>query len=209
MTCTVYVVDQDRDIRLAATSLLRNAGFECRPFASGSDFIESLAELGPGLILLGMSSPGLDGLQLMKDLKALGIGWPVIMMARDADVATAVAAMKHGAVDFLEKPFDQHTLIAALESAVPLLECICEATRRRQRASDAVAALSARELQVLKAMLAGLPNKAIAQRLKLSVRTVEMHRGNALARLGAESLACALRIALEAGLEPSGLERAA
>lgn len=209
MTSQVYVVDDDRDIRLSIISLLRLARFECRPFASGLDLLDSLPELGPGLILLDLRMPEPGGLRLMAEFAECGVDWPIIMMADNTDVSVAVAAMKAGAADFLEKPFNKPDLLAALESAAPLLAAKCEVTRRKREASEAIAALSARELQVLKAMLAGLPNKAIAERLKLSVRTVEMHRSNAFARLRAESLAGALRIALDAGLAPSEREQAA
>ena len=182
--------------------MLNAARLQARPFASGADLIAGLADLQPGIILLDIRMPEMDGFQVMDALVRRGVNWPVIVMTGHGEVAIAVRAMKLGAVDFLEKPFSEDALTAALEGAFALLRERGEASERRRKARARIALLSRREDEILRGLVAGLPNKVLARRLDISLRTVEMHRANMMTRLGAESLADALMIAVEAGTEP-------
>jgi two-component system response regulator FixJ len=150
----------------------------------------------------------MDGLQVLDALARGGVDWPVIVMTGHGEVAVAVRAMKLGAVDFLEKPFGEDILMAALDRAFALIAERGEASERRRKAKAKMAVLSRREEEILRGLLAGLPNKVLARRLDISLRTVEMHRANMMTRLGAESLAEALMVAIVAGVEPLGPELA-
>jgi len=173
------------------------------PFGSGQDFLEALVDLTPGCVLLDLKMPGMDGFRIMGELATRGIDWPVVVITGHGEVPTAVRAMKAGAVDFIEKPFGEAALLSTLENAFRLLD-EREATGQRLRAArERVSQLTARESEVLEGLLAGESNKQIAQRLGISLRTVEMHRGNMMDRLQVGNLAEALALALEAGLKPA------
>jgi two-component system response regulator FixJ len=204
----VHVVDDDRDVRLSISFMLGAVGFESRPFASGQDFIDALADLPPGAILLDIRMPEMDGFQVMSELAARGIDWPVVVMTGHGEVAIAVRAMKLGAIDFIEKPFGEEILLSSLHRAFELLKDRGEKTERKRAARGRVGVLTARELEVLQGLMAGLPNKLLARRLGISLRTVEMHRANMMERLQVSSLAEALTLAVQAEIEPLEQERA-
>lgn len=196
------MVDDDRDVRRSISFMLGTADINSRPFASGADFIESLGELEPGCILLDIRMPEIDGFEVMAELSRRGIDWPVIVMTGHGEVSIAVRAMKLGAVDFIEKPFDEGLLLSSLDRAFGLLKDRGEKAERKRQAQDRIAALTAREHEVLQGLMAGLPNKVLARRLGISLRTVEMHRANMMDRLQAGSLAEALTLAVQAEIEP-------
>jgi two-component system response regulator FixJ len=196
----VYVVDDDRNVRLMLSYMLGDADLQSRPFASGSDFLSALPDLDPGCILLDVRMPDMDGLAVMAELARRSFDWPVVFMTGHGEVPVAVEAMKLGAIDFLQKPFSEEALLASFERGFALLEERKEATTRRADALARVELLSSREREVLQGLLAGLPNKLIADRLGISLRTVEMHRGNMMDRLGVDNLAEALTLAMESGL---------
>ena len=198
----VYIVDDDREVRRSLSFLLSTTEMTSRPFGSGVDFLDALSDLKPGCILLDIRMPEFDGFYVMGELGKRGIEWPVIVMTGHGEVSVAVRAMKLGAVDFLEKPFDEEILLNSLERAFGLLRDRGEAADRRQRAQDRVNALTAREKEVLRGLMAGMANKLLARRLDISLRTVEMHRANMMDRLGVRSLAEALTLAVQAGVEP-------
>jgi len=200
----VYVVDDDRDVRLSLSFMLSASAIKTYPFGSGVDFLEALGDLEPGCVLLDIRMPQMDGFQVMTELAERHVDWPVIVMTGHGEVPSAVRAMKLGAVDFIEKPFSEETLLASFAHAFALLEERGVASRRRREAAGRAASLSTRELEVLRHLLAGLSNKDIARSLNISLRTVEMHRSNMMDRLGASSLAEALKLALDAGIEPAG-----
>lgn len=204
----VYVVDDDRDVRLSISFMLGAAGFQSRPFASGQDFVDALGDLIPGAILLDIRMPEMDGFQVMAGLAARGVDWPVVIMTGHGEVAIAVRAMKLGAVDFIEKPFAEDVLLPSLGRAFDLLKDRGERAERKRAARDRVGLLSPREREVLQGLLAGLPNKLLARRLGISLRTVEMHRANMMDHLQVSSLAEALTIAVQAEIEPLEQERA-
>lgn len=198
----IYIVDDDRDVRSSISFMLGTSGTRSRPFASGIDFIDSLDHLEPGCILLDVRMPDIDGIGVLGELAKRDITWPVIIMTGHGEVALAVETMKLGAIDFLEKPFEETLLHSSLERAATLLEAEAGESERRREAKSRVASLTDREREVLRGLLAGMPNKLIAHRFGISLRTAEMHRANMMQRLGVKSLADALRIAGDGDLKP-------
>ena len=199
----VYVVDDDRDVRRSLSFMLGAAEIRSNPYGSGADFLEALPDLEPGCILLDLRMPQMDGFHVMSALQDRNVDWPVVVMTGHGEVPIAVRAMKMGAVDFIEKPFSEQALLGCFQQAFTLLEERAASGKRRREAHQRAALLTAREKEVLAALVAGQSNKQIAQTLGISLRTVEMHRGNMMDRLGATSLAEALTLALEAGIQPS------
>lgn len=198
----VHVIDDDRDVRRSLSFMLGAGEFQSRPFASGQDLLDSLPQLHPGCVLLDVRMPEMDGFAVMAELTARGNEWPVIVMTGHGEVSVAVRAMKAGAIDFLEKPFDEALLLASLDRGFELLEHRKEKGDRKRAADQRIADLSTREREVLCGLMAGLANKVLARRLDISLRTVEMHRANMMVRLGVASLAEALTLAVQAGVEP-------
>jgi two-component system, LuxR family, response regulator FixJ len=201
---TVHVVDDDPGVRRSLERLLYSAGFEHVAYASALAFLEAVPGISAGCVLLDVLMPEINGLDLQGDLNHLGFRLPVVVITGHGDIPTAVQAMKAGAVDFIEKPFDDERLIAAIEAA---LADFGRGFADREAATEAVeriATLSPRERQVLDALVAGRPSKVIAYDLGISVRTVEVHRARMLERLGIRRLAGAIRLAVLAGLPPNG-----
>jgi two-component system response regulator FixJ len=191
----IHIVDDDAAVRRALTWLLDAAGFAVAAYESAVEFLAAAPQLAGGCILLDLRMPGIDGLEAQVQLKRLGIELPLILMTGEGDVPTAVQAMKAGAVDFIEKPFDGDRLIAAIEAALARPNH----SRHNREAAEAavrIASLSRREREVLDGLVAGRPNKVIAHELGISVRTVEVHRARMLDRLGAHRLADAVRLAV-------------
>jgi two-component system response regulator FixJ len=204
---TLYVVDDDQDVRESAALLLEAAGYEVATFASGVEFLAQLDEAGPGCILLDIHMPGMDGLEVQRQLAARGADLPVIVLTGQGDISIAVQAMKNGAFEFLEKPYPNEVLLAAVAAGFARLGAAIEDQTATADAKARVARLTKRELQVMRGLLAGLPNKLIAYELDISGRTVEVYRGNVMTKLGAPSLSAAVRTALAAGVEPLTPER--
>jgi two-component system, LuxR family, response regulator FixJ len=198
----IHVVDDDRDVRCSISFMLSADNFQSRPFASGPDFLDSLGDLQPGCVLLDIRMPELDGFAVMGELAKQGIDWPVIVMTGHGEVQTAVKAMKLGAIDFLEKPFGEDVLRGCLDRAFTLLKDRGEKAERRRAAQTKLDQLTSREAEVLRGLMVGMSNKMLARRLDISLRTIEMHRANMMDRLGVGSLAEALTLAVQAGVEP-------
>ena len=198
---TVYVVDDDAGVRRSLERLLDAAGFNTISYETSVVFLASAPSLLSGCVLLDVRMPGMDGLTLQARLAKLDNHLPVVVMTGQGDVQTAVRAMKAGAVDFIEKPYDDEVLVKAIELALSLPR---QSDRNREAAEAAqrVAALSPRERQVLDALVAGRPNKVIAYDLGISARTVEVHRARMMERLGVRQLAEAIRLAVMARLAP-------
>ncbi|MGZ8283786.1 MAG: response regulator transcription factor [Allosphingosinicella sp.] len=204
----VYVVDDDRDVRRSLSFMLGASDIRSHPFGSGEDFVEALPDLQPGCVLLDLRMPEMDGFHVMAELNKREIDWPVIVMTGHGEVPVAVRAMKLGAIDFIEKPFSEDALLACFTNAFTLLDEREATGRKRRAARDRVSQLTARESDVLRGLLAGESNKQLAARLGISLRTVEMHRGNMMERLAVSSLAQALTLAIDAGIEPAPAEGA-
>jgi two-component system, LuxR family, response regulator FixJ len=195
----VHLVDDEEAIRRSAGFMLKTSGYVVETYASGVEFLKAKAP-APGCILLDVRMPEMDGLEVQQALRERGVSLPVIVLTGHGDVNVAVRAMKQGAVDFIEKPFEKAVLLSAIEEAFRRLE---HADRGRDRAEDATVrleALTPRERDVLEGLARGLPNKTIAYDLGISPRTVEIHRANLMDKLEVRSLSDALRIAFAAGL---------
>ena len=194
----VHIVDDEEAIRRSTGFMLKKAGFAVTTWVSGVEFLKHVKNAAHGCVLLDVRMPEMDGLEVQQELNERGAAMPVVVLTGHGDVAVAVQAMKAGAVDFLQKPFERSGLLAAIEEAFGR---IAAAEGRTCRAADAeilIAALSEREQDVLKGLMQGLPNKTIAYDLGISPRTVEVHRAHLMAKLGARSLSDVLRIAFAA-----------
>ena len=190
----VHLIDDDESVRQAVAFMLTTAGFAVRVYDSATAFLDALPSVQPGCIVTDVRMPGMDGLALQRELKRRGVGLPVIVITGHADVSLAVEAMKAGAIDFIEKPFNDETLMAAIRVAV---ERHSSASRRSGDVAAIQAkldSLSPREREVLDGLIAGLPNKTIAYDLNISARTVEVHRANLMSRMAAHSLADLVRM---------------
>ena len=196
----VHLVDDDEAIRRSAGFMLKTSGFQVKSYASGVAFLKEAKEAAPGCILLDVRMPEVDGLEVQQSLRERGIGYPVVVMTGHGDVGLAVQAMKAGAVDFIEKPFEKAVLLSALEEAFARLERAGRGRARGEEAKVRLQALTPRERDVLQGLVRGHPNKTIAYDLDISPRTVEIHRANLMTKLGVASLSEALRLAFAAGM---------
>lgn len=196
----VHLVDDDAAIRRSVSFVLKTSGFDVRTYESGVIFLKEVRHVDPGCILLDIRMPEKDGLEVQRDLNAIGINLPVVMLTGHGDVTAAVQAMKEGAVDFLEKPSDKADLLRAVNAAFARLERSADAMETGSEAQVRIAALTPREREVLAGLAQGLPNKTIAYDLGISPRTVEVHRANVMTKLGVRTFPDALRIAFAAGL---------
>ena len=194
----IHLVDDDEAIRRSAGFMLKTSGFRVQTYESGDHLLKSAASLEPGCILLDIRMPGMDGLEVQQALKEKGVGLPVVIMTGHGDVTLAVQAMKAGAVDFIEKPFEKAVLLGAIDQTFSRLDRSSEARERAKEAEVQLNGLTPREREVLDGLAQGLPNKTIAYDLGISPRTVEIHRANLMSKLGVKSLSEALRIAFAA-----------
>lgn len=196
----VHIVDDEDAIRRSAGFMLKTAGYQVTTWASGVEFLRDAKDVEPGCILLDVRMPEMDGLQVQKELHDRGIVMPVIILTGHGDVSLAVRAMKAGAVDFIEKPFEKAVLTAAIDTALERLNQADRASARADEANVLIARLTAREKDVLEGLARGAPNKTIAYDLGISSRTVEIHRANLMTKLEVRSLSDALRVAFAAGM---------
>jgi two-component system, LuxR family, response regulator FixJ len=198
----VYLIEDDPWGRRDLSGLLAGLGYESWPFQTGPQFLHMLPALEPSCILLGGGPADFAGLVVLAELAERGVPWPVVVAASHGDLRTAMDAIRMGAVDFLAKPVDADELAEALGRAFALLGERLRAARAGGEAQARLASLTPREMEVSLALMAGLSNKAAAHELGISVRTVEMHRGRILQKLGVRTLAEAAFIFAEAGLSP-------
>jgi two-component system response regulator FixJ len=198
----VYIVDDDAAFRRSVERLMRAAGETAVSFESGAAFLKAAPDLADGCVILDVRMPGMGGLELQKQLKLIGFRLPIIVMTLKGDMETAVRAMKGGAVDFIEKPFDDEKLLDAINEAMAM-ETAPVHDRESMEAAKRIARLSPRERQVLDKLVAGRLTKQIAYDLGISARTVEVHRARMFARLGTRTPAEAVRLAVLAQLAPA------
>jgi two-component system response regulator FixJ len=194
----VHVVDDDASVRRSVGFMLRTSGHQVQTYESGGELLKKSGQLEQGCILLDIRMPGMDGLEVQRALQEKGVRLPVIIMTGHGDVGLAVKAMKAGAVDFIEKPFEKVALFTCLEEGFRRLSQKELTGERRKDAEVKLQALTQREREVLDGLAQGLPNKTIAYDLGISPRTVEIHRANVMTKLGVRSLSEALRIAFSA-----------
>ena len=197
-TSTVHVVDDDAAMRDSLRVLLEAAGFVVRAFDSAGALLAA-APTAVGCVLTDVRMPDIDGLALLRRLREQGISLPVIVMTGQGDIAIAVQAMKAGAVDFLEKPFTDDALLEAIGRALEQGERLREIAATSAEAASRLATLTPREREVFDLLVTGLPNKAIANTLGASPRTIEVHRARVLEKLKAHSLPDLVRLLLAAG----------
>ena len=188
---TVYVVDDDSSTRELLAWLMKREQLGVQTFAAARAFLDSYAPGAPGCLLLDLDMPGMSGLDLQRSLKAAGVALPVIFLSGRADVPKAVRAVKEGAVDFIEKPFDYKQVVALVR------ECIARDAAQRASA-ERLAQLTQREREVLDLVVAGKTNRDIAEVLDISVKTVEAHRSKLMEKVEAESVAELVQAALAA-----------
>ena len=200
----IHLVDDDEAVRHSASFMLRHAGFAVKTYSDGVAFLESAQQAALGCILLDVQMPHMDGLEVQQRLNDLGISLPVIVLTGHGDVEVAVKAMKAGAVDFVEKPYEKQTLIAALTRAFERLEARSHKDVLIDEAKGRIERLTPRERDVLIGLVDGFTNKMIAETLDISPRTVEIHRANLMEKLDAPSLSSVLRIAFAAGVGMDG-----
>jgi two-component system response regulator FixJ len=201
---TVYVVDDDRAIRRSLSLFLATVGMQSRPYLNGADFLADVSHLPPGCVLLDFRMPDRDGLQVLEQLAERLPLFPTIVMTGHGDIDIAVRAMKLGATDFIEKPYAEDMLTGALDRVFRQLDEHIQAAGALAQEEDRLRALTGRETDVLRGLGMGMSNKGLAAHLALSVRTVEMHRANMMAKLGARNLSDVLRLAYRAGLMADG-----
>ena len=199
----VYIVDDDPDMRDSLRWLMKTVGIRAQTFASAAEFLRDFTPNGPGCVILDVRMPGTSGLDLFEELVARGEGMPVIFITAHADVPMAVRAMKSGAVEFVEKPFNRQTLLDKVQRAIKddserrgRMAARADLSGRFQRLTD-------KEREVLELIKEGCPNKEIASQLQITPRAVELRRSSLMRKLGVRSLIELLRLTVvqEAGLE--------
>ena len=192
---TVYIVDDDPDVCRAVGRLVRGAGYEVREFNSAREFLVAHEPEPPGCLLLDLSMPDVDGLQLQQNLAAAGCLRPIVFLTANGDVHNTVRAMKAGAVDFLTKPVDRDELVAALAEALARDAAGRAAWETRNTIIGRIATLTPRERQVFEKVVAGRLNKQIAAELGTVEKTIKVHRARVMQKLHASSLIQLIEIA--------------
>jgi two-component system response regulator FixJ len=195
----VFIVDDDAGVRASVRMLLKSIGIAATPLASAQEFLESFDPAQPGCLVLDIRMPGMSGLELQQQLNLRGATIPVIFVTGHGDVPMAVEAMRHGAFDFLQKPFRDQELIDRIQRALAHDGQIRAAMRRHDEIHARLGSLTARETEVLKLLTEGHPNKVMAAKLGVSQRTVEIHRAHVMEKMAAGSLAELVRMVMEAG----------
>jgi two-component system response regulator FixJ len=199
----VHLIEDDEGVRQALAFLLSASGLAVRVYESAVAFLDALPTLQTGCVVTDVRMPGMDGLELQRQLKARGIELPVIVMTGHGDVPLAVEAMKAGAIDFLEKPFNDEILLSAIRVAIDRQARTAHRDDEAAAILEKLASLSAREREVLEGLVAGRPNKTIAYDMNISDRTVEVHRAHLMAKMGAANLSELLRMAFLVRLTPA------
>jgi two-component system, LuxR family, response regulator FixJ len=198
----VSIVDDDADVRDSLQALLESAGFEVRSFDSARKVLDDPILAQSGCLIADIRMPDMDGLTLQEELVSRQIGLPVIVVTGHGDVPLAVRAMRAGAIDFMEKPFDDELLIDSVKRALSSGAEARSQASLAQAAKDRIDLLTEREREVLERLVAGRRNKVIGYELDISPRTVEIHRANLMVKIQARSLSDVVRLAIAAGLSP-------
>lgn len=196
----VYIVDDNAMVRASVAAFLESAGFPSRQFSAPGMFLDEADSLSPGCVLLDVRMPEIDGFQVLQKLAEKRSVLPVVIMTGHGDVVTAVRAMKLGAHDFIEKPFEKNMLLGILARVFTMLDRTVRDRARQDDVTARLARLTDREREVLVGLLSGRSNKLIAYDLDISIRTVEMHRSAMMDRLGVRTFVGALRLGIEGGL---------
>jgi len=193
----VYVVEDDEALRSLVRALTQSIGVASRDFPSANKFLEHYDPRQPGCLVLDIFMPGMSGLELQDELNRRGAVIPVIFMTGHADVASAVAAVRHGAFNYLQKPFSNSELIANVRQALELDHRNRQMLAQHDAIRDRLASLTAREREVLELIVRGLASKVMAEEMGLSKRTVELHRSRVMDKMGAGSIAQLVRMFMD------------
>ena len=196
----VHVIDDDEAVRQSLAFLLAAAGIGVQTYESAMAFLDVATTLKTGCVITDVRMPEVSGIDLLRRLEELKLGVPVIVITGHGDVPLAVEAMKIGAVDFIEKPFDDEVLLTSVRSALNRLDRDHKRQAERREVEARLAALSSRERDVLEGLVAGQANKQIAYELGISPRTIEIYRANLMTKMQAASLSDLVRMALTAGI---------
>lgn len=197
---TVYVVDDDEAVRDSLRALIESAGHAVETFSSGEEFLDRFRpDAAGGCLVLDVRMAGMTGIDLQARLRDRGIRMPVIVITGHGDVPLAVTAMKHGAFDFIEKPFANDRILAAIGEGLNYPPS-AETTEEQAAARTRLERLTSREREVLELLASGYANKRIAAELKISPRTVEIHRARVIEKLNVQSVSHLVRLALSAGI---------
>jgi two-component system response regulator FixJ len=196
----VHVVDDDEAMRDSMAFLLRAENFQVKTYADAADFLNALPQINTGCIVTDVRMPGMSGIELLQRLRELKVSLPVIVVSGHGDVPLAVEAMKTGALDFIEKPFDDEVFLHAVRMALSTHAVDSQREAQKATINSRLESLSNREREVLEGLVAGHPNKTIAFDLGISPRTVEIYRANVMEKMQAKSLSELVRMALVGGL---------
>jgi two-component system, LuxR family, response regulator FixJ len=200
----VHVIDDDDALRDSLRFLLTSAKFDVETYESATAFLAALPQIKGGCIVTDVRMPRLSGIELLRRLKSMSIDLPVIVMTGHGDIALAVDAMKVGAIEFLEKPFDDEVLLKAVRVALDRYGKEAKKEAEKTQIRERLDSLSQREREVLEGLVAGHPNKIIASDLKISPRTVEIYRAHVMIKMNADSLSDLVRMSLLVGLFEKG-----
>jgi len=201
---TVYIVDDDPSVRHSLTWLIESVGQRVKIYESPNKFLHEYREGGPGCLILDVRMPEISGLDLQEQLIGSGFTLPIIIITGHADVPMAIRALKAGAFDFIEKPFNDQLLIERIQQAIEHCQNLAKKNQRQQKAIDLLAKLTSREKQVLDGVVAGKSNKVLAKELDISIKTIEVHRANLMEKMEAGSLSELIRKTLSADKEQYG-----
>jgi two-component system response regulator FixJ len=196
----VHVIDDDEAVRQSLEFLLRAAGVTARTYDSAAAFLNALPAIETGCVITDVRMPGISGIELLRRLSEMQVKLPVIVITGHADVPLAVEAMKNGAIDFLEKPYEDELLLGSVRSALDRSQQSAARDAKRAEVETRLASLTSREREVLEGLVAGKPNKIIAFDLAISPRTVEIYRANVMTKMAAASLSELVRMALVSGV---------
>jgi FixJ family two-component response regulator len=200
---TVFVVDDDLSLRKALSRLLKSEGYDVETFSSAQEFLHADPRCeGPACLLLDVKMPGLNGLDLQQELHKREYAIPIVFITGHGDIPMGVKAMKKGAIEFLTKPFDDEVLLGAVEEALKKDMANRSAMNERQSILQRVKLLTPREYEILTYVITGMLNKQIAYDLDISEKTVKVHRGRVMEKLGIDSVAQLVRLAEKADIEP-------
>jgi two-component system response regulator FixJ len=199
-TDIVHVVDDDEAMRDSMAFLLRAENFLVQTYADAADFLAALPQIKVGCVVTDVRMPGMSGIELLQRLRELKVSLPVIVVTGHGDVPLAVEAMKTGALDFIEKPFDDDVFLRAVRLALSAQAVDSQRQAQKATINSRLESLSNREREVLEGLVAGHPNKTIAYDLGISPRTVEIYRANVMEKMQARSLSDLVRMALVGGL---------
>ncbi len=195
----VYVIDDDDAARDSLQFLLETAGLQAKTFGTAAAFLRALPQAAGGCVITDVRMPGMTGIELLKSLKARVFTLPVIVITGHGDIPLAVEAMREGAADFLEKPYDDNALLRSIDRAIAASKSVAQTDSAKADILRRIGELSGREAEVMAGLIAGKPNKVIALELAISPRTVEIYRANVMSKMDVDSLPALVRLAIAAG----------